>query len=113
LEAAVSASPIRIRTDTYTEALDVSGTLLVFVGGDFGLEAGPKKAPEGHIFRSLRNLDGLDHGIVDAEMIGSGCFCVPDMYTEVLDDSGALLVFVGGGLGLDRGSKKGAGWPLF
>ena len=99
--------------DTHTEALDDSGALLVFVGGDFGLEAGSKKGAGGPIFRSLSDLESLAYGIVDAEMIGSGCFCVPDIYTEALDDSGALLVFVGGDFGLERGSEKGAGGPHF
>ena len=30
-------------SDTHTEALNDFGTLLVFVGGDFGLEGGSKK----------------------------------------------------------------------
>ena len=36
--------------DTHMEALDNSGTLLVFAGGDFGLERGSKKGAGGHHF---------------------------------------------------------------
>ena len=50
---------------------------------------------------------------MDAELIRSGCICVSDTHTEALDDSGTLLVFVGGGSGLERGSEKGAGGPHF
>ena len=78
-----------------------------------GLRQAPKRALEGPIFRSLSDLGSLDHGIVDAGMIESCYFCVPDTYTGALGDSGAPLVFVGGGFGLERGSKKGVGWPQF
>ena len=78
-----------------------------------GLRQAPKRALEGPIFRSLSDFESSAHGIVDAEMLKSGCFCVPDTYMEALGDSGALLVFVGGGFGLERGSKKGVGWPQF
>ena len=78
-----------------------------------GLRGAQKRALEGHIFRSVSGLERLEHGTVDAEMIGSGCICVPDTHTEALDDSGTLLVFVGGDFGLERGSKKGAGGPHF
>ena len=73
-----------------------------------GLRQAPKRALEGPIFRSVSGLERLEHGTVDAEMIGSGCICVPDTHTEALDDSGTLLVFVGGDFGLERGSEKGA-----
>ena len=53
------------------------------------------------------------HGTVDAEMIRSGCMCVPDTHMDALDDSAALLVFVGGDFGLERGSEKGAGGHHF
>ena len=53
------------------------------------------------------------NGTVDAEMNRSGCICVPDTHAEALDDFGTLLVFDGGGFGLERGSKKGAGGPHF
>ena len=99
--------------DTHAEALDDSGALLVFVGGDFGLERGSKRALEGPVFRSVSGLEGLKHGTVDAEMITSGCICVPNTHTEALDDSGSLLGFVGGDFGLERGSEKGAGRPHF
>ena len=36
--------------DTHTEALDDSGTLLVFVGSNFGLERGSKKGAGGPHF---------------------------------------------------------------
>ena len=52
--------------DTHTDALDDSGTLLVFVGCDFGLERGLKRALEGPIFRSDSGLERLKHGTVDA-----------------------------------------------
>ena len=58
-------------------------------------------------------MERLKHGTVVAEIIGSGCICVPDTHMDALDDSGTLLVFVGGNLGLERGSKKGAGGPHF
>ena len=45
-------------------------------------------------FRSLGGLESLEHGIVDAEMIGGGCLCVSDSHTEALDDFCNLLVFV-------------------
>ena len=61
----------------------------------------------------MSGLERLKHGAVDAEMIRSGCICVPDTHTEALDDSGTLLFFVGGDFGLERGSKKGAGGPHF
>ena len=66
--------------NTHAKALDDSGTRLVVVGGDFGLERGSKRALEGPIFRSVKGLGRLEHGIVDAKMIGGGCFCVPDTY---------------------------------
>ena len=37
-------------SDTHTEALDDCGTLLGFVGGDFGLERGSKKGAGGTHF---------------------------------------------------------------
>ena len=70
-------------------------------------------ALEGTIFRSVSGLRRLKHGTVDAEMIRSGCICVPDTQTEALDDSGTLLVFIDGDFGLERGSEKGAGGPHF
>ena len=48
-------------------------------------------------------LGGFEYGIVDMEMIGGGYICVPDTHTEALDDSGTVLVFVGGHFGLERG----------
>ena len=78
-----------------------------------GLRGYQKRALEGPIFRSMSGLERLKHGTVDAEMIRSGCICVPDTHTKALDDSGTLLVFVGGDFGLERGSKKGAGGPHF
>ena len=65
-----------------------------------GLRGAQKRALEGPIFRSKSGLERLKHGTVDAEMIGSGCICVPDTHTEALDDSGTLLVFVCGDFGL-------------
>ena len=73
-----------------------------------GLRGAQKRALEGPIFRSVSGLERLKHGAVDAEMIQSGCICVPDTHTEALNDSGILLVFVGGDFGLEGGSKKGA-----
>ena len=73
-----------------------------------GLRGAQKRALEGPIFRSVSGLERLKHGTVDAEMIRSGCICVPDTHTEALDDSGTLLVFVGGELGLEKGLKKRA-----
>ena len=78
-----------------------------------GLRGAQKRALEGTIFRSVRGLERLKHGTVDAEMIRSGYICVPDSHTEALDDSGTLLVFVGGDFRLKRGSKKGAGRHRF
>ena len=78
-----------------------------------GLRGAQKRTLEGPIFRSVSGLERLKHGTVDTKMIGSGCICVPDTNTEALDDSGTLLVFVGGDFGLERGSKKGAGGPHF
>ena len=78
-----------------------------------GLRGAQKRALEGPVFRSVSGLERLKHGTADAEMIRSGCICVPDTHAEVLDDSGTLLVFVGGDYGLERGSKKGAGGPHF
>ena len=72
-----------------------------------------KRALEGPIFRSMSGLKRLKYVTVDAEMIRSGCICVPDTHTEALDDSGTLLVFAGGDFGLERGSKKGAGGHHF
>ena len=40
-----------------------------------------------------------NHGTADAETVRSGCICVPDTYTEALDDSETLLVFVCGDFG--------------
>ena len=70
-----------------------------------GLRGAQKRALEGTIFRCVSSLGRLKHGTVDAEMTRSGCICVPDTHTEALDDSGTLLVFVGGDFGLERGSK--------
>ena len=78
-----------------------------------GLRGAQKRALEGPIFRPVSGLERLKHGAVNAEMIRSGCICVPDTHTEALDDSGTVLVFVGGHFGLERGSKKGAGGPHF
>ena len=72
-----------------------------------------KRALEGPVFRSVSGLERLRHDTVDAEMIRSGYICVPDIHAEALDDSGTVLVFVGGHFGLERGSKKGAGGPHF
>jgi hypothetical protein len=54
-------------------------------------------------FRSVSGLWSFEYGIVDVEMIGGGCICVPDTHTEAFDDSGTLLVFVGGDFGLEGG----------
>ena len=78
-----------------------------------GLRGAQKRALEGPIFRSVSGLERLKHGTSDAEMIQSGCICVHDIHTEALDDSGTLLVFVGGDFGLGRGSDEGAGGPHF
>ena len=51
----------------------------------------------------MSGLERLKHGTADAEMIRSGCICVPDTHAEALDDSGTLLVFAGGNYGLERG----------
>ena len=72
-----------------------------------GLRGAQKRALEGPIFWSVSGLERLKHGTVDAEIIESGCICVPDPHTEALDDSGTLLVFADGDYGLERGSKKG------
>ena len=55
-----------------------------------GLRGAQKRALEGTIFRSVSGLERLKHGTVNAEMIQSGCICVPDTHTEALDDSGVL-----------------------
>ena len=78
-----------------------------------GLRGAQKRALEGPIFGSVSGFRRLKHVTVDAEMIRSGCICVPDTHTEALDDSGTLLGFVGGDFGLERGSEKGAGGPHF
>ena len=78
-----------------------------------GLRGAQKRALEVPVFRSVSGLERLKHGTVDAEMTRSGCTCVPVTHTGALDDSGALLIFVGGDFGLERGSKKGAGGPHF
>ena len=69
-----------------------------------GLRGAQKRALEGPIYSSVSGLERLEHGTVDAEMIRSGCVCVPDTHTEALNGSGALLVFVGGDFGLKMGS---------
>ena len=68
-----------------------------------GLRGAQKRALEGPIFRLVSGLERLKHGTVDAEMIRSGCICVPDTHAEALDYSGTLLVFVGGYFGLEMG----------
>ena len=78
-----------------------------------GLRGAQKRALEVPIFRSVSGLGGLEHGTLDAEMIRSGCTCVPDTHMEALDDAGTLVVFVDGDFGLERGSKKGAVGPRF
>ena len=78
-----------------------------------GLRGAQKRALEGLVFRSVSGFERLKHGTADAEMIRSGCICVPDTHTEALDDSENYFVSVGGGFGLERGSKKGAGGPHF
>ena len=78
-----------------------------------GLRGAQKRALEGPIFRSVSGLERLKHGTANAEVIRSGCICVPDTHTEALDDSGTPLVFVGGDFGLEGGSKMGAGGPHF
>ena len=78
-----------------------------------GLRGAQKRALEGPIFRLVSGLKRLKHGAVEAETIRSGCILVPDTHTKALDDSGTLLVFVGGDFGLEGGSKKGAGGPHF
>ena len=78
-----------------------------------GLRGALNRALEGPIFRSVSGLGRLEHGIVDAGMIGGGCICVPNTHTEALDDFCNLLVFVGGDFGPEMGSKKGAGGPHF
>ena len=61
----------------------------------------------------MSGLERLKHGTVDAEMNRSGCLCFPDTHAKALDDSGTLLIFVGGDFGLVKGSKKSAGGPHF
>ena len=78
-----------------------------------GLRGGSEKGAGGPMFRSLSGLERLKHGTVDAEIIRSGCTYVPDTHTEALDDSGTILVFVGGDFGLEGGSEKGAGGAHF
>ena len=68
-----------------------------------GLRGAQKRALEGPIFRSVSGLKRLKHGAVEVEPIRSGCIYVPDTHTEALDDSGTVLVFVGGHFGLERG----------
>ena len=60
------------------------------------------------IFRSVSGFGSFEYGIVDVEVIGGGCICVPETYTEAFDDSGTLLVFAGGDFGPEMGSNKGA-----
>ena len=77
------------------------------------LRGAQKRALEGPVFRCVSGLERLKHGTVDAEMIRSGCICVLNTHAKEIDDSGTILVFVGGDFGLERGSKKGAGGPHF
>ena len=97
-ETAVSASTIYIQRPPMT--LDPSLSLLVVT---LGLRGAQKRALEGTIFRRMGGLERLKHGTVDAEMVRSGCICVRFTHTEALDDSGTLLVFVGGDFGLEGG----------
>ena len=84
-----------------------------FIGADLGAIE-PFFVPTRRAPQLRKNCPtGRKHGTVDAEMIRSGCIFVPDTHAEALDDSGTLLVFVGGDFGLERGSKKGAGGPHF
>ena len=47
-------------------------------------------------------------------MIGGGCICVPDTYTEASGDSGTLLVFAGGDFGLGGGAlNRALEGPIF
>ena len=73
-----------------------------------GLKGAQKRGAGGPVFRTVSCLKRLKHGTVDAEMTRSGCICVRFTHTEALDDSGTLLVFVGGDFVLERGSEKGA-----
>ena len=59
-----------------------------------GLGGAQKGALEGPILRPVSGFGGTGHGIVDAEMIGGGCLCVPDTHTEALHNFCNLLVFV-------------------
>ena len=79
--------------DTHTEALDVFLTSLSSFEVTFGLRAA-LNALEGPILRSVSGFGSLEYGIVDAEMIGSGCLCVPNTRKKVLDDFCNLLVSV-------------------
>ena len=68
-----------------------------------GLRGAQKRELKGPVFRCVSGLERLKHGTVDAEMIRSGCICVPDTHTEGLNESGTLLVFGGGDFWLERG----------
>ena len=61
----------------------------------------------------MSGLERLKHGTVDAEVIRSGCICVSDTHAGALDDSGTVLVFVGGDFGLERGSDLGGFYVLY
>ena len=76
-----------------------------------GLRGALNRALEGPIFRSVSGFGSLEYCIVDAEMIGGGCLCVPGTHTEALGDFCNLLAFVCGDFALGRGPKRGAGGP--
>ena len=55
-----------------------------------GLRGGSKDP----IFRYVSGFWCLEYGIVDAEMIGSGCLCVANTHTKAFHDFCNLFVFV-------------------
>ena len=73
-----------------------------------GLRGALNRALDGPIFRSVSGLESFEYGTADVEMTGSGCICVPDTHTEAFDDSGTLLVFVGGNFRLEGGALNRA-----
>ena len=72
-----------------------------------GLRWAQMRALEGPIFGYVSGLGRLEHGILEARMIGGGYICVPDTHAEALDDFCSLLVFVGGDFGTEMGSNNG------
>ena len=99
-EAAVSASPIHIR-----RPLKIREPSLYSLVGTLGLRGALNRALGGPIFRYVSGLESFEYGIVDVEVIGGGCICVPDTHTEALDDPGVLCGLGDGTRSLSRSTE--------